>query len=506
MKIKGIAAGLAICLTIVNCTPINVEAKTNLNYSQEKSMTVQADNSKDSCMPLNMAKYTANNGVIYGLYNDSAIVLGLKESIKSGKIKIADKIKYNNNTYTVDAIEEYAFANRGKVVVTYMPSTIVSIGDYAFFKSQFDGKLPDKLKTIGRCAFKNAKSLKNLTIPNSVTKLGEGAFWGSSVLTVNVSDALTYIPESAFRSAYRLNMVKLGKKTSKISGCAFFNCKKLTVISNGGNVKKVQTKAFAYSPNLRKPSLKAGASVASDAYENKLNTTIYTSNNEKEYEHIVYSDKRKSFIDYTGEALKSKLVKWNSKTFFADEKGYVFKGWKKVSNAYYYFDRSTGVMAKSKTVDGILIDKNGKASKTTYNVNKIECMIRAREIMKSITNESDSNYTKLKKCFDWIIPFPYYRHRILAQVRNEKGWEIPYAYDVFNDHNGCCVSYGSAMCFLAKECGYENVYLCDDTGHAWCEINGLVYDPLFAEAKSYWNYFGGTYSAAGLYRVNGLKY
>ena len=36
------------------------------------------------------------------------------------------------------------------------------------------------------------------------------------------------------------------------------------------------------------------------------------------------------------------------------------------------------------------------------------------------------------------------------------------------------------------------------------EINGYVYDPLFAEAKSYSKYYGATYGSYGLYPV--LKY
>jgi len=44
----------------------------------------------------------------------------------------------------------------------------------------------------------------------------------------------------------------------------------------------------------------------------------------------------------------------------------------------------------------------------------------------------------------------------------------------------------------------------NNNAHAWCEINGYVYDPLFAEAKSYSKYYGATYGSYGLYPV--LKY
>ena len=77
-----------------------------------------------------------------------------------------------------------------------------------------------------------------------------------------------------------------------------------------------------------------------------------------------------------------------------------------------------------------------------------------------------------------------------------------FANDHFERGNGCCVSDACAFAFLAKECGYKNVYVCDDTGHAWAEIDGYVYDPLFAESKNFNNNYKATYSVYILHPVN----
>ena len=100
---------------------------------------------------------------------------------------------------------------------------------------------------------------------------------------------------------------------------------------------------------------------------------------------------------------------------------------------------------------------------------------------------------------------PYKRYRIIAKVRTKKNWELDYANDVFKKGKGCCVSYSSAFAYLAKECGYSKVYLCDDSEHAWVEIDGRVYDVLFARAKSYNKYYNSTYKTAKLVKVNKLK-
>ena len=39
----------------------------------------------------------------------------------------------------------------------------------------------------------------------------------------------------------------------------------------------------------------------------------------------------------------------------------------------------------------------------------------------------------------------------------------------------------------------------DGSGHCWAEIGGRVYDPLFAEAKSYYGYSGVGYGSYGSY-------
>ena len=69
----------------------------------------------------------------------------------------------------------------------------------------------------------------------------------------------------------------------------------------------------------------------------------------------------------------------------------------------------------------------------------------------------------------------------------------------------------SAFAYLAKALGYKNVYICadgsrrDDNSHAWTEINGRVYDPLFAEAKSYSRNYGVRYGVYTLSPVTRKK-
>ena len=207
-----------------------------------------------------------------------------------------------------------------------------------------------------------------------------------------------------------------------------------------------------------------------------------------------------------GRKAKKNFVTVRGKTYYFGKTGVMEKGWMKKGGEYYYFDRSSGVQKFNCKVDGIRIRKDGKAKKTDYNKKKIETMITAKNIMNKVTKPADSKSQKLKKVFDWVMLDNYYRqYRTLASARAKgKGWEITFANDIFKKGYGCCVSEACAFAFLAHECGYSS-YICDDTSHAWTEINGRVYDTLFAQAKSYSNYYNSSYQTAHLYCAHKLK-
>lgn len=202
---------------------------------------------------------------------------------------------------------------------------------------------------------------------------------------------------------------------------------------------------------------------------------------------------------------RSRFLTESGKTYYVNQQGELLYGWNRIGNEYYYFDRETASMASGTTVDGIAIQKDGTARKKTYYYSKIQTMIKARDIVTQITDSTDSKSEKIKKCFLWIFQFPYNQYRHLEPLYTKEGWEIIFANDIFDRHQGCCVSEASALAFMFHECGYPIVYICHDTGHAWVELNGRVYDPLFAEARGFEKYYNVSYPQYRLYPIGKLK-
>lgn len=181
--------------------------------------------------------------------------------------------------------------------------------------------------------------------------------------------------------------------------------------------------------------------------------------------------------------------------YYIDKNGEPVRGWKKLGKEYYYFDRKSGKMAAGKEVDSVKLKADGTARQTKASVARIKTMIKARAIVEKITKSTDSIEQKREKCFRWVFQFPYHRYRRLQPIYKQPGWEVTFANDIFDHKQGCCVSEAAAVAFMFHECGYEEVYVACDTGHAWTELEGRVYDPLFAEARGYSKYYNIPYSS-----------
>lgn len=203
--------------------------------------------------------------------------------------------------------------------------------------------------------------------------------------------------------------------------------------------------------------------------------------------------------------VKSKFLKLGKRTYFFDKNGVMTKGWIKRKGNYYYFNRSNGKMAKNRRVDGVYIGKDGKAKNKDEYMKKIQTMIKARKQMEKLCKPSDTKKEKLRKCFDWVAKAPYKRYRFLKSIYKKKGWEVDFANDIFDHGDGCCVSEAAALAFLVHECGYKTVYVAHDTSHAWMELDGKVYDVLFARAKDYKKYYALSYSGYNCHAVDKRK-
>ena len=204
----------------------------------------------------------------------------------------------------------------------------------------------------------------------------------------------------------------------------------------------------------------------------------------------------KYFKKQDGKLVKSRFFCKGKSIYHVNRKGAVSLGWKKIKGHYYFFHRKSGKMIYNTKADRIKITKAGIAKETTQNIERIKVYLEAQNVVQKISKPSDSKSEKLYKCYCWMAKFPYKQYRTMkkAKAGNPNNWDIVFANDIFKNHQGCCASEACAFGYLAVVCGYKDVTICSDTGHAWVDIGGKLYDPLFAESRSFKANYNANYT------------
>ena len=122
----------------------------------------------------------------------------------------------------------------GKQGAYTIPNSVTSIGDHAFFCCYrlTSVTISNSVTSIGRYAFYRCTGLTSVTIPNSVTSIGDMAFGSCSGLTsVTIPNSVTSIGWSAFSGCSSLTSVTIPNSVTSIGDVAFDGCSGLTSVT-----------------------------------------------------------------------------------------------------------------------------------------------------------------------------------------------------------------------------------------------------------------------------------
>ena len=118
------------------------------------------------------------------------------------------------------------FGGNSNVKYVHVPDGVTTIGNEAFNGSSLRSiDLPSHLHFIDEWAFYYCTSLTRVGMPATLDTMGEGCFHSCSHLTsVDIPDGLRTVPEGAFFMCNSLSDITLGNAVEVIDTCAFGDC------------------------------------------------------------------------------------------------------------------------------------------------------------------------------------------------------------------------------------------------------------------------------------------
>ena len=152
----------------------------------------------------------------------------------TGSVTLPSIVTYNDVTYSVTSIGDYAFRSCTGLTSVTIPNSVTEIGYYAFGSCTglTSITIGNSVNSIGEYAFNCCSSLLSIIIPNSVTSIGDGAFCGCTGLTsVTIPNSVTEIGYYAFGSCTGLTSITIGNSVNSIGEYAFNGCSNLSEVN-----------------------------------------------------------------------------------------------------------------------------------------------------------------------------------------------------------------------------------------------------------------------------------
>ena len=217
---KTIAFITSLCI----CSGVILPASAYVHQNTAMASSI-ADEEADSLAGVEASVYSEDD-ISWTLDDDGTLTVSGKGSMGWWGIDV-DKEKVKK-IVVEEGITNVNFKGFSNLETVTLPDSLTRIGDNAFYDciSLKDIKIPDNVTEIEDHVFSSCNSLESITLPESITSIGSSAFAGcTSLESIILPESVTSIGSLAFGNCVNLEAVEMSGSVTSMGNMAFLGTK-----------------------------------------------------------------------------------------------------------------------------------------------------------------------------------------------------------------------------------------------------------------------------------------
>lgn len=190
--------------------------------------------------------------IYYNWINDNTELAVTSGGGYSGNVVIPKLVSYGGATYSVTEIGQGAFSDCTSLTSISLPSSLTSIGDWAFSNTGISSvSIPEGITDIKGRVFNSCQNLISIVFPSSLKYIGEYAFAGCASLSkINLPESLETIGKESFSYCPLIKNVTIPASVNIIGEGVFMNCNELeSVTMKNANPADIASNTFSNCDN-----------------------------------------------------------------------------------------------------------------------------------------------------------------------------------------------------------------------------------------------------------------
>ena len=212
---------LLFCAPIIFAVALAVTLAACMAQAGKKVDDPVAD---EQTAPVSSTVEEFSRGLEYKSLGDGKCALAGIGNCTDRVVRVPSK---NADGETVASVLSSAFFGNGRISEVILPETVTSIGNYAFYSSSIEKiTIPKGVASIGECVFANCKSLAAISVASDNEKFCSM----DGVLFSKDKSVIYCYPVGKSGTNYTIR-----GGVSEIKAAAFLNCDKLTSITFNGS-------------------------------------------------------------------------------------------------------------------------------------------------------------------------------------------------------------------------------------------------------------------------------